>query len=425
MRILMLTQFYHPIIGGEEQMVQDLSVELARRGHAVAVATLWHAGLSDHEIDRNVEIFRIRSTTQRAAWLYRETERRHAPPWPDPGATWALRRVFDQVQPEVVHAHNWLMYSYLPLTMSRHSRLALTLHDYSWACATRRFMHQGKPCSGPGFAKCLSCSSHHYGLLKGVPTSLGLRATRTTGRPAIDMFLPVSQAVAVGNGLTGSRLPYQVIPNFVPDYPEVGPSDIETYIAQLPAGDFVLFVGDLSHDKGIHILLRAYAELKAAPPLVLLGRRCSDTPADFPPNVIFLNTWPHGAVMEAWRRCSLAVVPSVWPEPFGLVALEAMISGRPVIASEIGGLSDTVVDGETGLLVTPGDPGALASALRRLLADRNLREQMGQAGQLRSELYQAAAVVPRIEQVYHYMMESSPAYKLHRLASTTQKISDD
>lgn len=239
------------------------------------------------------------------------------------------------------------------------------------------------------------------------------------------MFLPVSEAVAAGNGLIDSGLPYRVIPNFVADDLGTNQSDDESYAAQLPAGDFLLFVGDLSRDKGIHVLLRAYAELQAAPPLVLLGRRCQDTPTDFPPNVIFLNSWPHSAVMEAWRRCSLAVAPSVWPEPFGLVALEAMISGRPVIASEIGGLSDTVVDGETGLLVTPGDPGALASALRRLLADRNLREQMGQAGRLRSELYQAAAVVPRIEQVYHYMMESSPAYKLHRLASTTQKISDD
>ena len=414
MRILMLTQFYPPIIGGEEQMVQDLSVELARRGHEVAVATLWHAGLSDREIDRDVEIFRIRSTTQRAPWLYRETQRRHAPPWPDPEAAWALRHVFDQVQPEVVHAHNWLMYSCLPVKMLRHSRLALTLHDYSWACATRRFMHRSEPCDGPGFAKCLSCSSQHYGPLKGVPTSLGLRVTRIMGRQAIDMFLPVSQAVAVGNGLIDSGLPYQIIPNFVPDDPAMGPSDIETYIAQLPAGDFVLFVGDLSRDKGIHILLRAYAELKAAPPLVLLGRRCQDTPTEFPPNVISLNTWPHGAVMEAWRRCSLAVVPSVWPEPFGLVALEAMISGRPVIASKIGGLSDTVVDGETGLLVTPGDPIALASALHRLLADRDLREQMGQAGRLRSEIFQASTVVPRVEQVYQLIIAEAASAELQR-----------
>jgi glycosyltransferase involved in cell wall biosynthesis len=414
MRVLMLTQFYHPIIGGEERMVQELSVGLVQRGHEVAVATLWHEGLEDHEVDRDVHIFRIRSTTQRAAWLYREAQRRHAPPWPDPEALLALRHVFDQVQPEIVHAHNWLMYSYLPLKLARHSGLVLTLHDYSWACATRRFMHDGEPCNGPKFTKCLACASKHYGLLKGVPTVLGLRMMSTLGRPAIDMFLPVSEAVAAENGLTGSALPYQVIPNFVPDDLGTSPGDIAAYVAQLPVGDFLLFVGDLSRDKGIHVLLRAYADLKAAPPLVLLGRRCQDTPAEFPPNVIFLNSWPHDAVMEAWRRCSLAVVPSVWPEPFGLVALEAMMSGRPVIASKIGGLSDTVVDGETGLLVVPGDPTVLATALRELLADRDLREQMGQAARRRSESFRAAAVVPRIEQVYQFILAKAASTELQR-----------
>ncbi len=414
MRILMLTQFYHPIIGGEERLVQDLSIELAQRGHEVAVATLWHESLAEYEVDQGVQIFRIRSTTQRAAWLYRETQRRHAPPWPDPEATWALRRILNQVQPEVVHAHNWLMYSYLPLQLARHCGLVLTLHDYSWTCATRRLMHQGTPCDGPGFAKCLACSNGHYGPLKGAPTALGLRLMRAIGRAAVDMFLPVSEAVAAGNGLTGSELPYQVIPNFVPDDLGSTPSDIEAYITQLPVGDFLLFVGDLSRDKGIHTLLRAYVQLEAPPPLVLLGRICQDTPSEFPPNVIFLNSWPHDAVMEAWRRCSLAVVPSVWPEPFGLVALEAMMSGRPVIASRIGGLSDTMVDGETGLLVTPGDPTALADALRQLLADRATREQMGEAGRRRSESYRAAAVVPRLEQVYQRIAAQAASTELQQ-----------
>ncbi len=96
MRILMLTQFYHPIIGGEERLVQDLSIELAQRGHEVAVATLWHESLAEYEVDQGVQIFRIRSTTQRAAWLYRETQRRHAPPWPDlppPAASRMERRI--------------------------------------------------------------------------------------------------------------------------------------------------------------------------------------------------------------------------------------------------------------------------------------------------------------------------------------------
>lgn len=417
MRILMLTQFYQPIIGGEERIVKDLSVELTQRGHAVAVATLWHEGFQDYEIDQGVRIFRIHSTTQRAAWLYKDTQRRHAPPWPDPEATLALRRVLAEVNPEIVHAHNWLMYSFLPLKAQSGARLVVSLHDYSLSCSKRRLVYEGSPCSGPGFVKCLACAREHYGLAKGIPTALGHRLMSSVGRSAVDMFLPVSTAVANGNGLVGSSLPYQVIPNFVPDVPDEDRGATEAFTAQLPDGDFILFVGDLSRDKGIHILFDAYANLKNAPPLVLIGRRCLDTPEKFPPNVIFLNSWPHAAVMAAWRRCRIAVAPSVWPEPFGVVVLEAMAAGRPVIASRIGGLPDVVVDAETGLLVSPGDPIELREALERLLADQDLCEQLGQAGQRRLEQFRAGAVIPHIEQIYRMVITKETSNELQQAVS--------
>lgn len=417
MRILMLTQFYEPIFGGEEQIVKGLSIELAKRGHKVAIATLWHEGFQDYETDHGVSIFRIHSTTQRASWLYTDHNRRHAPPWPDPEATWALRRVLDQVRPEIVHAHNWLMYSFLPLKWQSRSRLVLTLHDYSLSCSKRRLAYRGLPCSGPEMVKCLSCAVEHYGMAKGIPTVIGHHLMNSVGRQAVDMYLPVSTAVAVGNGLVGSSLPYQVIPNFVPDVLDETDVDTKPYTNQLPDGDFILFVGDLSREKGIHILLKAYANLENAPPLVLIGRRYPDTPAEFPQNVLFLNSWPHAAVMAAWQRCSIAVAPSVWPEPFGVVVLEAMSAGRPVIASSIGGLPDVVVDGETGLLVPPGDPDALQQALGRLVANRELRERLGGAGQQRVDHFRAEVVVPRIEEIYQMVMARETSAELQEAAS--------
>jgi glycosyltransferase involved in cell wall biosynthesis len=417
MRILMLSQFYSPIIGGEERIVQDLSVELVQRGHEVAVATLWHEGFAEHEIDQGVQIFRIRSTVQRAAWLYRELQRRHAPPWPDPEITWGLRRVVTQVQPEVVHAHNWLIYSFLPLKWQSRSRLVLTLHDYSLVCAKRRLIYQDTVCSGPQFMKCVTCSKEHYGPLKGVPTALGHRVMSGVERAAVDMYLPISHAVANGNGLTGSVLPFQVVPNFVPNHLEVSRSDTAQYTAQLPDEEFILFVGDLSRDKGIHILCDAYATLTDAPPLVLIGRRCQDTPAAFPPNVVVLNSWPHEAVMEAWRRCSIAVVPSVWPEPFGVVVLEAMTCGRPVVASRAGGLAEIVVDGETGLLVPPGDSKALATALWHLLTEHDLRHKMGLAGKHRVEEFRASVIVPRVEEVYRSILAKKVSTEIQEATS--------
>lgn len=404
MRILMLAQFYWPVIGGEERLVQDLSIELVRRGHEVAVATLWHEGLAEFELDRGVRVYRIRGLAQRVRWLFTEPGRRHAPPWPDPEALWLLRRVIEQERPEIVHAHNWLVYSFLPLKLWSQARLVMTLHDYSLVCAQKRLIWRGAPCTGPGLAKCLACASEHYGVVKGIPVTLSNWVMGAVERVAIDMYLPVSQAVAAKNGLVGGQLPFQVIPNFVPNDMGEVINDSDPHLAQLPKEDYLLFVGDLSRDKGIEILLHAYADLVNPPPLVLIGRRSSDTPTEFPRNVIWLNSWPHEAVVGAWRRSSIALAPSAWPEPFGLVVIEAMAAGRPVIASWTGGLPDIVVDGETGFLVPPGNPVALRQALERLLADPELRERMGQAGKQRVAEFQASTVVPRIEQVYRTVL---------------------
>ena len=70
--------------------------------------------------------------------------------------------------------------------------------------------------------------------------------------------------------------------------------------------------------------------------------------------------------MEAWRHAGIGLVPSLWPEPFGLVAVEAMRSGVPVVASRIGALPGIVADGVTGILVTPGNTTELRAAIRRL-----------------------------------------------------------
>ena len=105
-------------------------------------------------------------------------------------------------------------------------------------------------------------------------------------------------------------------------------------------------------------------------------------------------------MIEALRRSLFSVAPSLLPESFGIVALEAAAAGKPAIVSDIGGLSDVVVDGETGLLVEPGDPAALRAALERMLADGEMRAGMGRAAQDRARLFSPEAVVPMFEDAY-------------------------
>jgi glycosyltransferase involved in cell wall biosynthesis len=118
------------------------------------------------------------------------------------------------------------------------------------------------------------------------------------------------------------------------------------------------------------------------------------------PGVVALDPLPHPFVIEALRRSLFSVAPSLLPESFGIVALEAAAAAKPAIVSDIGGLGDIVVDGETGFLVAPGDREGLRTALRRLCEDPELRQRMGTAARERAKLFSADAIVPEFETAY-------------------------
>ena len=160
--------------------------------------------------------------------------------------------------------------------------------------------------------------------------------------------------------------------------------------------DGVLFVGRLTPHKGIDRLIRA---LPAGAGLRIGGSAGHDPrppERDYPAllhrlaqdhDVTFLGPVPDADLPGLYRRAAVLALPSVdrtcygrhvpVSELLGLVALEAMASGTPVVASRIGGLAEVVVDGETGFLVPPGDTEALGDRLARLLSDRRLAARLG------------------------------------------------
>jgi glycosyltransferase involved in cell wall biosynthesis len=110
----------------------------------------------------------------------------------------------------------------------------------------------------------------------------------------------------------------------------------------------------------------------------------------------------------AYRLCDLAILPTLVPESFGRAAVEPQVMGRPVIASAHGGVTETVVDGETGWLAPVGDAGAWAAAIARALdASPEVRAAMGAAGRLRStQLYSVEAMTEATMAAYARVIEA-------------------
>ncbi len=150
------------------------------------------------------------------------------------------------------------------------------------------------------------------------------------------------------------------------------------------------FVGELHPRKGVHVLLEALQQVDSTCELVLLGNGDADYTAELE-DVAGRSRHPvhflgfRDDVQDLYHWIDLLVLPSLNFESFGMVIIEAMRFGIPVICSDFGGMKEVVADGETGLVVPAGDPQALADAMNRLLGDAVFRGRMGKAGRARME----------------------------------------
>jgi glycosyltransferase involved in cell wall biosynthesis len=427
--------------------VETLSRELVRLGHAVTVVTLQTGNSPAEETIDGIKIVRIRGWSTALSVLYADSGRPFHPTAPDPGAMAALRRVLGQERPDIVHSHGWLQYSYAPLYSPRRGPgHVVTLHDYGLVCAKKTLQQVaqktyrstgsggvGAPegrvwrsCTGPAVLKCISCSRDQYGALRGAVISTGLRASRFLNGRA-DRYIAISTAVGEGSlpGLSDRR-DIAVVPTMVPNsLQEIAESTPRPPFLP-PVDGYLMFVGALGGHKGVDVLLEAWRTMRNRVPLLLIGTPQPDEPPIDERGVTVVHRVPSAQVMAAWARASVAVVPSVWDEPMGQVAIEAMLAGLPVVASDVGGLRDLVEDGVTGRLVPPGRPRALADALDDLLDEPSARRQMGAIGRRRARQYEVAVVAPKVVEVFEDVLlrRSAASRQLHRAGSAGPTAGD-
>ena len=404
MRILHVTDAYRPAIGGLERAVAALGEFQASSGQTVHVLTSAFTGQPDRELINGVHVHRAPLSLQKLP-VYSNPEHVFHPTMTDPLFTRAIRSVVDEVRPDVIHCHGWSLYSALKPARDAGVPVVVTAHDYGHLCALKTLQRNGKSCPGPSVTRCLPCAADHYGPARGIPLATALLASGRRHKQA-SAWTGISESLA-SHGVTRSgdnEPPMRVIPSYVPD-PAVDVPDGTPRPDYAPAdGDYLMFVGQLGPHKGLNVLLDAYdivrAERADAPPLVVVGTPRPDTPALDRPGVIVAMNQPHTAVMAGWKHSLIGIVPSVWAEPFGQVAVEAGAVGIPVIATRTGGLTDIVQDGVSGLLVEPGDVEELAHAINRLLDDPQLRAKMSEKAPRYAYQFVLSAVAPKIEALY-------------------------
>ncbi|MEV4756886.1 glycosyltransferase [Micromonospora sp. NPDC049559] len=350
-------------MGGQSVHVAEVSTALANAGHDVRVYTRRDDPSGPLAVPVRDGLTVVRVPAGPAEPVARDGLLPHVGEF----GRWLTRHWRDELwRPDVVHAHHW-MSGLAGLTAGRQLGVPVVQTYHGLGAVKRR--HQGGADSGPprrvGFERILGqavdrvvaqCQDEVRELIR-----LGVARTRITlVPPGVDqrIFHPEGPAVARDRGRPR-----------------------------------VLSVGRLVERKGFQDVIRAMRGVPDAECVVVGAPPGPALPAD--PFANRLRGLAEscgvadrfrlvGAVpreeLAAWYRSADVVVAAPWYEPFGLTPLEAMACGVPVVASGVGGLADSVVDGLTGDLVPPRDPRALGTALRRLLGDRVRRMTYGTAG---------------------------------------------
>jgi len=281
----------------------------------------------------------------------------------------------------VVHMHQFEDLDVARALAGRGAALALSVHGYSACTSGVHYFAPGQECPrahGPLCAPNL--------LLRGCahtrnPTWLPrayAEATRAA-RLLAEVDLAITYSAVIDRHVAANGARERAI---LPLFPTLEASHASPAAARPRR---VLYAGRVVGAKGLGVLLRAMRVLDAE--LIVCGdghdvqrMRALARRLGISDRVAFRGWLAPSELARELAGAAVVAVPSLWPEPFGLVGLEAFGAATPVVASDTGGIREWLDDGVNGLAVAPGDEQALAAALRRLLDDAALRERLGAAG---------------------------------------------
>jgi len=406
MRILLVHQLYYPnMVGGAEYSVQTLAQGLTALGHEVTVVCTQEANgvhVTSHE---GVKVYQV--GLKNVYWPFDGHNPQllkplaHALNAYNPFMAREVTQILKNEAPDVVHTHNLGGFSAATWRAVGQSDVPLvhTLRDYSLLCPRNAFK-DGQACETP----CWTCR----------PFAVPRRACTA----AVDAVVGVSQYTLDRHLDWGY---FETTPIRTVVYNAYDPPDGDRASPGKPHNTLRLgFLGGLTQRKGFGFMLKTLAAAKHPWELYIGGRTDSDYVRDLraryeAPHVHFLGYVDPAGFFET---IDVLLVPSLWPEPFGRIVVEAYAHGVPVIASNRGGLREIVDEGQTGSTFDPNRPSEMIERIRDLDVNRPLLQRMQQAAMQEAVRYR----VDRHLQAYLDVYKRIDTVESRQLKAASQRI---
>lgn len=302
-----------------------------------------------------------------------------------------------KTKPDIAHFGNiksGLTPSVLKACYNNSVPVVITLHDAALFCPNAVLRLNGKNyckdelCVSGNYTHCITnkCRSNSY--YKSVNAFIELALNKVHKLyDGVDAFVTPSQALkdlAIKSGISEERV--KVIPNFVADSYLKAPVNYEK-------GEYFLYVGRIGEEKGLSYVIDAFAQLPSEIKFRIVGtgpqkeeleKKVKDLSLT---NIEFAGYKSGDDLLKEYQNCIATILPCNWFECFGLTIVESFAYGKPVIGSNLGGIPETVVPNETGILIEPGSVEDIVNAVKKLYYDEAYLKELSYNCKNKSEKY--------------------------------------
>lgn len=383
MKIVVANKYWF-LKGGAERYMFDLAALFEKHGHETVPFAM-----RDHRDERTpwrpYFVSAVQTERVRVSWQGIRTAARML-------YSFEARRKFSallaRVSPDVVHLHNiyhQISPSILGVAARRRVPIVMTAHDYKYVAPNYSLYHDGAICERTKPDRFWEAVEHRC--VKGSKIASTLVALEMSLHRLLGLWNKVDRIIAPSRFMQALFIDYGVPADKVVHVPHFVDASAWTPTYE---GSSVLYVGRLSQEKGVATLIRAATRIKHIPVRIVgtgpeehaLRRLAHEVGAA---NVEFIGMKTGDALKREYAAARFVVVPSEWYEVFGLVVTESFAAGKPVIATQLGGLGELIEEGETGLLANVADPANLAEKISTLWSSPQECARMGRTARTLAE----------------------------------------